>query len=168
TGAATGAVTVLRFGVLAGVATLHVAAFVGALVTLFVVFWIARTRTTVTAARLVLTGMAVSAVLSALTSLLVLTSPDPTLASQVLFWTLGGFGSAEWGLLSLPAVALFVGVAIALTQARSLNLLLSGEESAASLGLDVRRFRQWMFLVTAVMIGAAVAVSGVISFVGLM
>lgn len=168
TGAATGAVTVLRFGALAGVASLHVAAFAGALLTLFVVFWIARTRTAVTAARLVLTGMAVSAVLSALTSLLVLTSPDPTLASQVLFWTLGGFGSAEWNLLLLPAVALFAGVAIALTQARNLNLLLSGEESAASLGLDVRRFRQWMFLVTAVMIGAAVAVSGVISFVGLM
>lgn len=168
TGAATGAVTVLRFGALAGVASLHVAAFAGALLTLFLVFWIARNRTTVTAARLVLTGMAVSAVLSALTSLLVLTSPDPTLASQVLFWTLGGFGSAEWNLLLLPAVALFAGVVIALTQARNLNLLLSGEESAASLGLDVRRFRQWMFLVTAVMIGAAVAVSGVISFVGLM
>jgi len=168
TGAATGAVTVLRFGVLAGVATLHVAAFVGALVTLFVVFWIARTGANVTATRLVLTGMAVSAVLSALTSLLVLTSPDPTLASQVLFWTLGGFGSAEWDLLLLPTVTLFAGVLIALTQARHLNLLLSGEESAAALGLNVQRFRQWMFLLTAIMIGAAVAVSGVISFVGLM
>src|SRR5699024_6489957 len=168
TGAATGAVTVLRFGVLAGVATLHVAAFVGALVTLFVVLWVARTGANVPAARLVLTGMAVSAVLSALTSLLVLTSPDPTLASQVLFWTLGGFGSAEWDLLLLPTVTLFAGVLIALTQAQHLNLLLSGEESAAALGLNVQRFRQWMFLLTAIMIGAAVAVSGVISFVGLM
>lgn len=168
-GAATGAVLVMRFGLLGlGAFTLNVAAFLGALVTLAVVFAIARSGGRITALRLILGGVAVGAVLSALTSLLVLTSPSPALASQVLFWTLGGFGSARWDLLVLPAAVLLVGLVLLVSRARDLDLLLTGEESAGALGLDVHRFRQAMFVLVAVLIGVAVAVSGVIAFVGLM
>src|SRR5690606_26126905 len=104
--------------------TLHIAAFLGALGTLAIVFWVARTGGRITPTRLVLAGVAISAVLSALTSLLVLTSPDPQLASRVLFWTLGGFGTAQWKLLPLPIIALVVGLGIMLMQARRLNLLM--------------------------------------------
>ena len=168
-GAATGAVVVMRFGLLgAGAATLNVAAFLGALATLAIVFAIARSGGRITPLRLILGGVAVGAVLSALTSLLVLTAPSPTLASQVLFWTLGGFGAARWDVLTLPAVVLLAGLAVLLSRARDLDLLLTGEESAGALGLDVHRFRQAMFVLVAVLIGVAVAVSGVIAFVGLM
>ncbi|MEU0931740.1 iron ABC transporter permease [Embleya sp. NPDC005971] len=173
-GAATGAVLVMRWGVASvgglslGALTLNAAAFAGGLITLLVVFSVARSGGRVTAVRLVLAGVAVSAVLSSLTSLLVLTSPDPQLAAQVLFWTLGGFGSARWTLLLVPALALAIGLVVLLLQARNLNLLLAGEESAAALGLDVQRFRQGMFLLAAVLTGVVVAVSGVIGFVGLM
>lgn len=167
-GAATGAVIVMRFGLITlGAFTLHIAAFVGGLIALTIVFWIARSGGQMTATRLVLAGIAVSAVLSALTSLLVLTSPDPQLAARVLFWTLGGFGGAQWSLLPIPIAALVLGIAIMLVQARRLNLLMAGDESAVALGLNVEQFRRAMFILTAGLTGITVAVSGVIGFVGL-
>lgn len=167
-GAATGAVLVMRWGLVGlGAFTLYVSAFAGALFTLIIVFWVARSGGQMTPTRLVLAGIAMSSVLSALTSLLVLTSPDPQLAARVLFWTLGGFGSAQWKLLPLPAAALIIGLGLMLVQARRLNLLMAGDESAAALGLDVHRFRQSMFVLTAALVGVMVAVSGVIGFVGL-
>lgn len=168
-GAAAGAVVVMRFGLLgAGALTLNVAAFTGALATLAVVLVIARSGGRITVLRLILGGVAIGSVLSALTSLLVLTAPSPTLASQVLFWTLGGFGAARWSLLVVPAVVLVAGLALLLSRSRDLDLLLAGDESAGALGLDVHRFRQAMFVVVAVLVGVTVAVSGVIGFVGLM
>ena len=167
-GAATGAVVVMRWGLMGlGAFTLYISAFAGALVTLIIVFWVARTGGHMTPTRLVLAGIAMSAVLSALTSLLVLTSPDPQLASRVLFWTLGGFAAAQWKLLPLPIAALVIGLGTMLIQARRLNLLMAGDESATALGLDVHRFRQRMFVLTAALTGVMVAVSGVIGFVGL-
>lgn len=167
-GAATGAVIVMRWGLIGlGAYTLYLSAFAGALVTLMVVFWVARAGGQITPTRLVLAGIAMSAVLSALTSLLVLTSPDPQLAARVLFWTLGGFASAQWKLLPLPILAMVVGLGLMLVQARRLNLLMAGDESATALGLDVHRFRQTMFVLTAALTGVMVAVSGVIGFVGL-
>ncbi|BBG04962.1 MULTISPECIES: FecCD family ABC transporter permease [Pseudonocardia] len=168
-GAATGAVVVMRFGLLgAGALTLNVAAFGGALVTLAVVLTIARSAGRITVLRLILGGVAVGSVLSALTSLLVLTAPNPMLASQVLFWTLGGFGSARWDLLVVPAVVLVAGLFLLVARARELDLLLAGDESAGALGVDVHRFRRRVFVVVAVLVGVTVAVSGVIGFVGLM
>ncbi|WP_308816512.1 FecCD family ABC transporter permease [Pseudonocardia alni] len=168
-GAATGAVVVMRFGLLgAGALTLNVAAFAGALLTLAVVLAVARSGGRITVLRLILGGVAVGSVLSALTSLLVLTAPSPTLASQVLFWTLGGFGAARWEVLVVPAVVLAAGVTLLVSRSRDLDLLLAGDESAGALGLDVHRFRQAMFVVVAVLVGVTVAVSGVIGFVGLM
>lgn len=167
-GAATGAVIVMRWGFIGfGVFTLHISAFLGGLITLAIVFWVARTGGQITPTRLVLAGVAMSAILSALTNMIVLTSPDPQLASRVLFWTLGGFGTAQWKLLPLPTITLFVGLIIMLLQARRLNLLLAGDESAIALGLDVARFRKVMFLLTAALTGIMVSLAGVISFVGL-
>lgn len=167
-GAATGAVIVMRWGLISlGAFTLYFSAFAGALATLIVVFWVARSGGQMTPTRLVLAGIAMSAVLSALTSLLVLTSPDPQLAARVLFWTLGGFGAAQWKLLPLPIAALVIGLGLMLVQARRLNLLMAGDETAAALGLNIHRFRQAMFVLTAALTGVMVAVSGVIGFVGL-
>jgi iron complex transport system permease protein len=167
-GAATGAVAVMRFGlVAAGAFTLNVTAFAGALAVMFVILAITKIKGRISATTLVLTGMAISAILSAITNLMVLTSPDPQLAGQVLFWTLGGFGSARWNVMPAPMLMLALGMVIGLIQARNLNLLLMGEESAMSMGLDVSRFRQRMFVLCAAMIGATVAVCGVIGFVGL-
>lgn len=85
----------------------------------------------------------------------------------VLFWLLGSLGSATWSDLGLPAAALLVGSAYLLLQARSLNSVLAGEETAVSLGLNIHRFRVRILLVTSLLVGVMVAVSGAIAFVGL-
>ena len=167
-GAATGAIAVMRFGLLiGGTVSLGMAAFGGAFLTLLLVVVVARQRQTLSAGTLVLTGTAVSALLSAINNFMVLTSPDPQLASQVLFWSLGGFGAAKWENLLFPTGVLAIGMTLCLTQASNLNILLAGEESARSLGLSVSRFRTWMFVVVSAIVGVTVAVCGVIGFIGL-
>ena len=107
-----------------------------------------------------------SALFESVTSFLIFRG-NPQATQSVLFWLLGSFGLASWSQLPIPAVALAAGDAYLLSQARSLNALAMGAEPAASLGVDVRRLRRNLFIVTSLMAGVAVAVSGVIGFVGL-
>ncbi|WP_448495273.1 FecCD family ABC transporter permease [Mycolicibacterium boenickei] len=167
-GAAVGAVAMLVFGAgVLQVLTLPLAAFLGAFGALVAVYFLARSGGRMTTVRLVLAGVAVAEVLSALASLLIVTSDDPHKAQAAVRWMLGGLGGTTWRMVWVPAVVVFVGVVVLLAVTRSLNLLYTGEEAAASLGLDVHRFRAAMFVVVALMVGAMVAVSGTIGFVGL-
>jgi iron complex transport system permease protein len=92
---------------------------------------------------------------------------NPQATQSVLFWLLGSFGSANWPQLPIPAIALAVAIGYLMATGRSLNALAMGAEPAASLGVDVHRLRRNLFIVTSLMAGVAVAVSGVIGFVGL-
>lgn len=168
-GASLGAVAVIVFGVsLFGALSLSAAAFAGALLTLLLVYSTARAGGRITSVRLVLSGVAMAAVLSALTNMLLLTSGRGNEARAVLAWTLGGLGGVQWDTLWLPGAALLLGIAVLLVQARSLNLLLAGEEAATSMGLDVARFRARMFVLLSLVTGVLVAAAGPIGFVGLM
>ncbi|MFL0579837.1 FecCD family ABC transporter permease [Dietzia sp. 179-F 9C3 NHS] len=169
-GASTGAVVALRYGSVEGwgPAVLPLAAFTGALLAIVTVVGVSRGAGAMDPVRLVLSGVAISAVLSAVTSLLVLTAPDPSLAGQVLQWTLGGFGGARWGTLVIPVAALAVGVILVTPLARNLNVLLTGDESATALGVNVPRLRVILVILSAILTGVMVAVSGVIGFLGLM
>uniref|UniRef100_UPI0035573A54 FecCD family ABC transporter permease n=1 Tax=Mycolicibacterium frederiksbergense TaxID=117567 RepID=UPI0035573A54 len=167
-GASVGAVALLVFGAGALQAfTLPLAAFLGALLALVAVYLLARSGGRMTTVRLVLAGVAVAEVLSALASLLIVTSDDPHKTQAAVRWMLGGLGGTTWSMVWVPTVVVFVGVLVLVGFTRSLNLLYTGEEAATSLGLDVHRFRAAMFVVVALMVGAMVAVSGTIGFVGL-
>ncbi|GAA3310494.1 hypothetical protein GCM10020295_77730 [Streptomyces cinereospinus] len=159
-GASLGAVTVIVFGVsLLGPASLSAAAFAGALGALLLVYATARTGGRITSARLVLSGVAIASVLTAVLDLLLLTTDRGNEARAVLAWTLGGLGGVTWGTLWLPSLAMLFGIGVLLVQARDLNLLLAGEEAATTMGLDVARFRARLFvlvsLVTGVLVSAA-------------
>lgn len=167
-GSATGAVLILRFGMGAGLIALHAAAFVGALAAVGVVLLIARPRGETDPTRLVLAGMAVSTVLTAIDNLLILTSPDQTLAGQVLQWTLGGFGAAKWSSLALPALTLGLLAVVLLPLARRLDIILLGDEAATALGVDAARFRVLAIVLAAFVTAVMTAAAGVIGFVGLM
>ncbi|NEC48911.1 iron ABC transporter permease [Actinospica acidiphila] len=168
-GASLGAVSVIVFGVtLFGPLSLSVAAFVGALGALLLVYATARTGGRITSSRLVLSGVAIAAVLTAVLDLLLLTTDRGNEARAVLVWTLGGLGGVGWGTLWLPSTALLLGVGVLLAQARNLNLLLAGEEAATTMGLDVARFRARLFVVLSLVTGVLVAAAGPIGFVGLM
>lgn len=167
-GASVGAVVILVFGAGAlQVFTVPLAAFLGAFLALAVVYFLARSGGRMTTARLILAGVAVAEVLSAVASLLIVTSDDPHKTQAAVRWMLGGLGGTTWRMVWVPAVAVLVGIMVLLAVTRSLNLLYTGEEAAVSLGLDVHRFRAAMFVVVALMVGAMVAVSGTIGFVGL-
>lgn len=167
-GAALGAVlVVLYLGEFAGHLSLPLAAFVGALASTALVLAIASRHGRLESDRLLLAGVAVSFLCMALVNLLLFLG-DPHAASSVLFWMLGGLGLARWELLALPAVSLALGLALLMAQARGLNALMSGEDTAASLGFEPRRVRLWVFLCASLLTGVLVALSGAIGFVGLM
>lgn len=145
-----------------------VAAFAGAFATTLVVFALAQRRGRVTPGRLVLAGVAMSYFLSSVTSYLVLRASGPGEGlAQVLSWLSGSLASADWGDLGLPSLVLVITIVVLVLLARVLNALLIGDETAASLGVDVGRFRLIMFVITSLLVGVAVAVSGAIGFVGL-
>ncbi|MEU9558967.1 FecCD family ABC transporter permease [Streptomyces fumanus] len=168
-GASLGAVSVIVFGVtLFGPLSLPAAAFAGALGALLLVYATARTGGRITSSRLVLSGVAIAAVLTALLDLLLLTTDRGNETRAVLAWTLGGLGGSDWGTVWLPTTALLLGAGALMAQARNLNLLLAGEEAATTMGLDVARFRARLFVLLSLVTGVLVAAAGPIGFVGLM
>ena len=167
-GAALGAIVVLlHTGMFLGLVTVPIFAFVGALLTTGVVVGVASFASATNAGRLVLTGVAVSFVITSLGSLGIFLG-DPRAAHTVIFWMLGGLGLAQWAQLPYPLIALVACGAYLIFNARNLNAMTLGDESATTLGLPAGRFRMAVFVVCAVLTGAAVAFSGIISFVGLM
>ncbi|NJO82309.1 MAG: iron ABC transporter permease [Blastochloris sp.] len=168
-GASLGAVTVILLGFSwFGIASLSIAAFLGALLAFGVVFVLAQQSGRLTTGRLILSGVAVSYVFSALTNFLIYNADDGEEVKSVIFWMLGSLGGARWDYLGLPALTLLVGTLYLTVQARSLNVLSIGEETAATLGVDTSKFRRQTFALTALLTGTLVAVSGGIGFVGLM
>ncbi|WP_433274648.1 FecCD family ABC transporter permease [Actinosynnema sp. CS-041913] len=168
-GASVGATAVVVFGLFAslGVFALSTAAFLGALGATVLVYLAARSRLGLTPLRLVLTGVALAYAFQAVMSVLVFLSPNGQAAQTVLFWLLGSLGAATWASLPLAAVAVVVAVVVLLCNGTALDVLSMGDETAASLGTDAARLRRWLFVLTAVVTGLLVAVSGAIGFVGL-
>jgi len=169
-GASVGAVLVITLGsaVMGGV-SLSLAAFLGALLSMILVYTLAQQQGRATPMRLVLAGVALSYVLSAVTSYLVLRSATPGGgAAAVLTWLAGSLGGAKWEQLGLPSAVVVLTTFLLIAQARPLNALMAGDETATGLGVNVERFRQQLFLVTSLLVGVVVAVSGSIGFVGLM
>lgn len=168
-GASVGAVSVTVFGLLsvAGIHAVSVGAFLGALVASALVYLAAGTGASATPLRLVLIGVAMSFGFQAAMSVIVYYLPGNEATNTVVYWMMGSFGAAEWGVL--PAVSLVVGIGIVLLRmnSRGLDVLSLGDETAASLGTDAGRLRRGLFVLAAVMTGAMVAVSGAIGFVGL-
>lgn len=146
-----------------------VAAFLGALATTLIVFMLAQRRGRVTPGRLILAGVAMSYLLSAVTSYLVLraTLPGQSNVSLVLSWLSGSLAAANWSDLGVPAAVLVIATVVLVLLARVLNAFLIGDETATSLGVDVGRMRLLLFIVTSLLVGVVVAVSGAIGFVGL-
>lgn len=169
-GASAGAVAVLAFGALAfaGVYAVSVGAFSGALLTFLLVFLLARRRGRLTPFRLVLSGVAVAYFFSGLTSFITLTADNRELARAVLTWLLGSLAGTDWLDLTLPAAVLAIGAFYLVLQARSLNALILGDETAVTLGVDTGQVRRHLFLVVSLVTGVMVAVSGAIGFIGLM
>jgi iron complex transport system permease protein len=167
-GASVGATLVLLFGAFAslGVWALSLGSVLGSLAAMAVVFVAARQGRQLAPTQLILSGVVLSALFESVTSFLIFKG-NPQATQSVLFWLMGSFGLATWSQLLIPAAVLLAAMVYLLAQGRSLNALAMGAEAASSLGVDVRALRRNLFLVTSLMAGVSVAVSGVIGFVGL-
>jgi ABC-type Fe3+-siderophore transport system, permease component len=167
-GAAFGAIIVLlHTGTFLGLITVPLFAFLGAMASTLLVVGIAGFTRAANASRLVLTGVAISFVITSLGSLAILLG-DPRATHTVVFWMLGGLGLAQWAHLPYPLGVLAICGAYLVLNAKSFNAMTLGDESATTLGIPAERFRMTVFVVCALLTGAAVAFSGVISFIGLM
>ncbi len=143
-------------------------AFTGALVTSLCVFVIAFSgKGRGNTIKLLLAGMAINAMCSAFTSFIIYTAKDAEGIRSVTFWIMGGLTSSSWKLLPVPVIVVALMAGVFLTQFRTLNVLLVGEESAITMGINIVRVRKIYLVLSACVTGVVVAVSGTIGFVGL-
>ena len=167
-GGAFGAIAaLLHTGMFLGLLTVPLMAFGGALLATALVLGVASLAGASSADRLVLAGVAVSFVIMAGANILIFLG-DPRATHTVVFWMLGGLGLAQWSHLVWPLAVLIPCGLWLWAQAGRLNAMSLGDETAASLGIEVGRFRLTVFVVCALVTGVMVAFSGLIGFVGLM
>jgi len=173
-GGALGAVTVIvlgaslvsgdRYGI--GAIAVPVAAFLGAFAAAATVYAIARRQGYSDRATMLLAGIAVNAVAGSATGLLVYLSDSEQLKS-LSFWLMGSLGNADWHMVAVAALFTLLPVFFLRGLARPLNAMLMGDAVAGHLGFDPVRINRVIVLLVTAMVGAAVAVSGIIGFIGL-
>lgn len=146
---------------------ISLAAFVGSMAAMALLVLIAGRKQTEQVETMLLAGVALSFLFSAFTSLLLYLS-DPQAVTAILFWTLGSFARAQWSTLAFPAIVILCSLIIMLGFRRHLNAMLLGDESATTLGINVKRFRLVMLVISSLITATLVSLCGGIGFVGLM
>ena len=149
----------------AGLLAVPAAAFVGALGTVFLVYFLARVGKTLPTTNLILAGVAFSFFASALTSYMMLRSTGEL--RRAIAWLLGGSAQVGWGPVLSILPFLLPGLVILLLSGHSLNLLQFGDDQAAQMGLPVMRVRTILLIAASLATASAVAFSGIIGFIGL-
>ncbi|MEO1630785.1 MAG: iron ABC transporter permease [Bacteroidota bacterium] len=147
--------------------SLPLAAFLGALIAMTLVVFVAREGSYLPTARLLLAGVALSALFAAVTAFVTFASPDADRMRAVLFWLLGSFAGAQWSTLWLPLGTALLGTTLLWLVARPLDALLTGEDAARALGVPIERIKWGLIVWSALVTGMLVAAAGVVGFVGL-
>lgn len=163
------AVMIVIVGPVSGVLGLYgisVAAFVGGSVTALLIFKFAHFTGTFSVTYMLLAGIAINALAGAGTGLLTYLSNDEQLRT-LTFWTMGSLGGALWPAVIVVATVVIPSTIVLVKYAKQLNILLLGEQEAHYLGVNIKRLKIVVIMTTALSVGAAVAVSGIIGFVGL-
>lgn len=167
-GASFGAVLVIALGSAAvGGLGASAAAFLGALAAMLLVFALGQQSGRLAPVRVVLAGIAVAYLFLSATSYVQLRSAPNELAG-IMFWLLGSVAGAQWDQLAVVTVVIIGCIGLLVLLGRQLNALTTGEESAGTLGIDVRRLRIGLLVVSSLLTGTLVAVAGGVGFVGLM
>ena len=156
-GASLGATLAIMLGVsgFLGGNSVGVTAFIGAMVTSFAVIAIANMGGKATSAKLILAGMAVSAVCSAFSNFVIYITNDKNAATEVMKWAMGSLAGASWSRVGVMLPVTLICVIIFWTQYRNLNLMLLGDDVSITLGTDLHRLRTFYLIVASVMIGFA-------------
>lgn len=165
-GASTGAVAVAILGLGAGLVTLSAGAFIGALAAFGTVALLARAAGGGTGA-IILAGIAGSQLFNALTSFVITRSANAESARAIMFWLLGNLSGVRWPDVPLTLPVVIAGALVCLWQVRALDAFTFGADSAASLGVPVRRTQVLLIGTATLMTAVLVSIVGSIGFVGL-
>jgi iron complex transport system permease protein len=164
-GASLGAAIAILLGLEAYLLGIGACALATGLLTIVVIYRIASIGNRMHTTTLLLTGVCLTFLISAIISFLMVLNHDKM--DSIIFWTMGSFASATWRDVVIVAPVVLVGIGVVLYYCRDLNLLLVGSETAKSLGVEVERVKKVLLLVTTLMVAFCVSTCGVIGFVGL-
>ncbi len=167
-GAAFGATVALAFSAslaFLGFGAVSLFAFLGALLAVLAVYRLAATHGKVSTFSLLLSGIAVSTLSTALVYCFMILFRDKM--EHIVMWTMGSFSSASWDKVAIAVPAMVIAAVLCMFHARDLNIMLQGDEAARHLGVDAGRVRRNLIVLTTVAASAAVSVCGIVGFVGL-
>ncbi len=151
-----------------GLSGVGLLAFIGALLVTAIVYLVSQRGGRLPVMLVLLTGVAIGALTSALTSfLMVSTRGDMFDTQRILFWLMGSLASRRWEHVHVAWPQIVVGALFLQWMARDLNVIIQGEENALYLGVDVERSKRLLLVGASLLAAAAVSVSGIIGFVGL-
>lgn len=143
-------------------------AFLGALMASVFVYFLARIGGRITPFKMILAGMVISSICSSLTSLIIFLSKDNEGIRTVNFWMMGSLAGAEWSNIVLPIAISVIPLIYFFTQYRNLNLMVLGDETSITLGLNIEKHRKIYMILSSLITGVIVSVCGTIGFVGIM
>ena len=143
-------------------------AFLGALIASIFVYFLARIGGRITPFKMILAGMVISSICSSLTSLIIFLSKDNEGIRTVNFWMMGSLAGAEWSNIVLPIAISVIPLIYFFTQYRNLNLMVLGDETSITLGLNIEKYRKIYMILSSLITGVIVSVCGTIGFVGIM
>ena len=147
---------------------LELFAFIGAIGTSAFVFILSSIGGRMTTTKLVLSGVIISSLCSAMSNLIVYLEPDAEGMRTLTFWTMGSLATVDFDSVVLCGVAVLIGLVFFFTQMRNLNAMMLGDTTATTLGVDLSTLRKVYIILTSVIIAVIVCHCGVIGFVGLM
>ncbi len=143
-------------------------AFLGAFVASMAVLLLSSIGGKMTSVKLVLSGAIIASLMGAFSNLIIVLAPDPQRMQSLTFWLLGSLSGATWSKLLMPLLALAICLIYFMTQLRSLNTMLVGDDTATTLGVNLAKKRTIYIFLTSVLTASAVSMCGVVGFVGLM
>ena len=155
----------IRFTLLGIVDSMQMMAFIGALAAIFVVYNIARTGPRMSMLTLLLAGIALTSFLLAIMYSIMIIRAETSHA--IMLWLFGSFIASDWDRVKVAIPFIIVGSIVIYIFARQLNVMQLGEEQAQQLGVDVERMKKIMLISASLITASAVAVSGIIGFIGL-
>lgn len=158
---------VLGVGSIFGSNSIGFMGFIGAFLISILVLGISNIGGRTNSIKLLLAGMALSSVCSSFSSFLVYISDDSQKLKTITFWLMGSLAGAKWNEIIIILPIIILGIVFFITQYRTLNLMLLGDEVSITLGTDLHKYRIIYLIITSLMIGLLVYVSGMIGFVGL-
>lgn len=142
-------------------------AFAGALASSLMVLVLASLGSKISSVKLILAGTVVNALCNSLSNFIISIASNAEGMQTVKFWTMGSLASAKWDNLLFPSIVVILCCIFFILQSRNLNLLLMGDESSITLGINLSFYRKLYMVITSLLTGVLVSVCGIIGFVGL-